>query len=153
MIRSCGRSDREPWCRLNKEFMSYEYEDENLWENPLEKGDPGEIFDAVMDSGQSPNRLYIIEEESEAVGFVNAVAFTSIWAHGEVLFIDDLFITERCRNRGYGGKALRELEDLVNKEGFRRVQLLAEDTNPGAVSFYEREEYRRQRINLFCKYL
>ena len=44
MIRRCRRSDRESWCRLNKEFMSYEYEDENLWENPLEKGDPGRDF-------------------------------------------------------------------------------------------------------------
>ncbi len=45
------------------------------------------------------------------------------------------------------------LEHKMKKEGFKRIQLMAEDTNPGAVSFYEKEEYLKQRIHFFCKYI
>ncbi len=153
MIRKCGLSDKDIWCELNKEFMRYEYKDENLWEDPLKKGDPGEIFESIIKKADSPNILFLIEEEDRPIGFLNTVSFISVWAHGDVLFIDDFFITERCRGKGYGKKALEELEHMIKKEGFQRVQLMAEDTNPGAVSFYEREKYVRQRIHLFCKYL
>ena len=41
----------------------------------------------------------------------------------------------------------------MQASGYLRIQLLAEDTNPGAVAFYQREQLARQQINLFCKYL
>lgn len=153
MIRKCNLSDKESWCRLNQEFMRYEYKEENLWEDPLKKGDPEEIFELMVRKSNSPNLLFLIEEENRPIGFLNTVSFTSVWAHGEVLFIDDFFITERYRGKGYGKKALEELENKMKQEGFKRIQLMAEDTNPGAVSFYEKEEYLKQRIHFFCKYI
>ncbi len=153
MIRRCTSSDKEIWCRLNKEFMSYEYEDENVWENPLLKGDPAEIFEAVIEDPHSHNILYLIEEDGEIIGFMNTAYFMSIWAHGNILFLDDFFITESQRGKGYGKKALHELEALLASDGYKRIQLMAEDTNPKAISFYEREDYSRQKINFFCKYL
>ncbi len=153
MIRRCVPSDKEKWRELNLAFMAYEYQDENVWQDPLEKGEPGEIFDEVLGDGHSPDLLFLIEEEGEVIGFLNTSYFTSVWAHGKVLFIDDFFILEEFRGKGYGKKALLELEDMMRAEGFRRFQLLAENTNPDAVRFYEREEYAKQKINFFCKYL
>ena len=43
-VRKCRSEDESIWVQLNREFMAYEYEDENVWESPLEKGDPAEIF-------------------------------------------------------------------------------------------------------------
>lgn len=153
MIRRCNSADKDIWCSLNKEFMSYEYQDENVWENPLSKGEPEEIFELILDNPDSHNLLYLIEEEGEIIGFMNTAYFMSIWAHGNILFLDDFFITEDKRGKGYGKKALSELENQLKYEGYKRIQLMAEDTNPKAVSFYEREGYSRQRINFFCKYL
>ncbi|HQC36248.1 MAG TPA: GNAT family N-acetyltransferase [Bacillota bacterium] len=153
MIRKCVLTDREIWRELNLKFMAYEYQDENVWEDPASKGDPGLVFDKIMAGEHSPTKLFLVEEEGKVIGFINAVSFTSIWAHGEVLFIDDFFILEEFRNNGYGRKALRELEDKMRLEGYKRFQLMAEDTNPGAVNFYEKENYSRQRLNFFCKYL
>lgn len=153
MIRRCILSDKEKWCELNLEFMAYEYEEENVWENPLKKGDPGDIFEEIIRDDKSPNILFFIEEGGDVVGFINTAYFTSVWAHGKVLFIDDFFILEKFRKKGYGKKALRELEGKMKMKGYKRFQLLAEDTNPGAVNFYERENYSKQKINFFCKYL
>ena len=38
MLRRCVFLDKEKWITLNLEFMAYEYEDENIWEDPLKKG-------------------------------------------------------------------------------------------------------------------
>ncbi|MDI9472447.1 MAG: GNAT family N-acetyltransferase [Tissierellia bacterium] len=152
MLRRCVLEDKEVWRQLNLEFMSYEYEDENVWENPIEKGDPGRIFEKIIEDEHSPNVLFLVEEEGEVIGFINAVSFLSIWAHGNVLFIDDFFIRDKFRGKGYGKKALKELENMMKGE-YARIQLMAEDTNPGAIRFYEKENYSSQRLHFFCKYL
>lgn len=153
MLRRCVFLDKEKWITLNLEFMACEYEDENSWEDPLKKGNPGDMFEEIIRDNKSPNILFFIEEEGEVIGFINAAYFISVWAHGKVLFIDDFFIIEEFRGKGYGKKALQELEDKMKVETYKRFQLLAEETNPKAVSFYERENYSKQKLNFFCKYL
>ncbi len=153
MVRRCVPSDKEKWCELNLKFMAYEYEEENVWEDPFKKGNPGDIFEEIIRDNKSPNILFFIEEGGKVIGFINTAYFTSVWAHGKVLFIDDFFILEEFMGKGFGKKALLELEDRMKAEGYKRFQLLAEDTNPKAVNFYERENYSKQKINFFCKYL
>ena len=152
-VRKCRSEDEGIWVELNREFMAYEYEEENVWESPLEKGDPAEIFRAVLSEPESANLLLMIENDGQPIGFMNTVIYYSIWAHGKVLFLDDFFIREPFRGRGCGRAALTELEAMMRTWCCLRIQLLAEDTNPGAVAFYQRERFARQQINLFCKYL
>lgn len=152
-VRKCRPEDEGIWAALNREFMAYEYEDENVWESPLEKGDPAEIFRAVLAEPNGATLLLMIERDGQPIGFMNTVVFYSVWAHGKVLFLDDFFIREPFRSKGYGRAALAALEAMMQTSGYLRIQLLAEDTNPGAVAFYQREQLARQQINLFCKYL
>ena len=153
MVRKCAPADEKIWVEMNKEFMAYEYEDENVWESPLDKGDPAEVFRWILAEPDGGNALFIVEDQGRPIGFMNTVIFHSVWAHGKVLFLDDFFIREPYRGMGYGRAALADLEKLIQSWGLLRVQLLAEDTNPGAVKFYQRESYGQQKINLFCKYL
>ncbi len=153
MVRKCTPADEKVWVEMNREFMAYEYEDENVWESPLDKGDPAEVFRWILAEPDGGNVLFIVEDQGQPIGFMNTVIFHSVWAHGRVLFLDDFFIRKPYRGKGYGRKALADLEKLIQSWGLLRVQLLAEDTNPGAVKFYQRESYGRQKINLFCKYL
>lgn len=153
MVRNCTLRDEQTWLKLNKEFIEFEYQEENVWENPLDKGDMSEVFRQILNNHNSANRLFMIEEAGRIIGFMNTAWFLSIWAHGKVLFLDDFFITKEFRGQGYGKKAIKELEVLIKSEGYVRLQLLAENTNPGAVRFYEREDYSKQIINFFCKYI
>lgn len=106
MIRRCVLGDKQKWCELNLKFMAYEYEDANVWENPIKKGDPGDIFEEIINDKKSPNLLFFVEEEGKVIGFINTAWFQSVWAHGKVLFIDDFFILEEFRGKGYGEKAI-----------------------------------------------
>ena len=153
MVRRCTPADERIWVEMNREFMAYEYEDENVWESPLDKGDPAEVFRRILSEPEGGSALFMVEDEGRPIGFMNTVIFYSVWAHGKVLFLDDFFIREPYRGKGYGRAALAELEKIIQGWGLLRVQLLAEDTNPKAVRFYQRVGYGRQGINLFCKYL
>ena len=92
-VRKCRPEDESVWVKLNREFMAYEYKDENVWESPLEKGDPAEIFHAILSEPDGANLLLMVENDGHPIGFMNTVVFFSIWAHGKVLFLDDFFIS------------------------------------------------------------
>lgn len=153
MIRRCELSDEKVWVKLNQEFMAYEYEGENAWENPLDSGDLGADFRSILEDPSSGTHLLLVIREEEPIGFMNILCFYSVWSHGQVFALDDFFITEKFRGKGYGRQALTELETYAKEQGIKRIQLLAENTNPGAVHFYEMLDYKRQEINLFVKYL
>ena len=77
----------------------------------------------------------------------------NIWSHGKVFFLDDFFIEESFRGRGYGEKALKSLQEYAKKGGIKRIQLMAENTNPKAIEFYKKHKFNEQEIHLFLKYL
>ena len=87
------------------------------------------------------------------VGFMNIQCFYSIWSHGKVFFLDDFFIEENFRRKGYGEKALKDLQKYAKKSGIKRIQLMAENTNPKAIEFYRKHKFNEQEIHLFLKYL
>lgn len=157
MIRLADKHDKENWIKLNYEFIDYEYEDENVWQDPKARGDIGEIFDCLMDESQTSNMTLMVdislENEIKSIGFMNIVCFYSVWAHGMVWFLDDFFITEEYRSRGLGSMAMKQLENMARQEGIIRIQLFSEKTNPRALAFYRKLGYDSQYIDFNCKYL
>jgi len=48
MIRKCTLEDKKDWVRLNKQFIEYEYKDENVWNSPLKFGNLEEDFELIL---------------------------------------------------------------------------------------------------------
>ena len=151
MIRKCTLEDKKDWVRLNKLFIEYEYKDENIWNSPLKFGNLEEDFELILND--TSTILFAIIEEEKMIGFMNIQCFYSIWSHGKVFFLDDFFIEESFRGRGYGEKALKSLQEYAKKGGIKRIQLMAENTNPKAIEFYRKHKFNEQEIHLFLKYL
>ena len=151
MIRKCTLEDKKDWIRLNKLFIEYEYKDENVWNSPLKFGNLEEDFELILND--TSTILFAIIEEEKIIGFMNIQCFYSIWSHGKVFFLDDFFIEESFRGRGYGEKALKSLQEYAKKGGIKRIQLMAENTNPKAIEFYRKHKFNEQEIHLFLKYL
>ena len=152
MIRRCELKDKEIWVELNKDFICYEYQNENAWNNPLNYGNLGEDFECILQKDFAALLFFVIENE-EIVGFMNVQQFYSVWSHGEVFLLDDFFISEKYRGKGYGSKALEDLEKYARSISVKRIELLAENTNPKAIEFYTKMNYKKQEVNLFLKYL
>ena len=151
MIRKCTLEDKKDWVRLNKQFIEYEYKDEKVWNSPLKFGNLEEDFELILND--TSTILFAIIEEEKMIGFMNIQCFYSIWSHGKVFFLDDFFIEESFRGRGYGEKALKSLQEYAKKGGIKRIQLMAENTNPKAIEFYRKHKFNEQEIHLFLKYL
>ena len=151
MIRKCTLEDKKDWVRLNKLFIEYEYKDENIWNSPLKFGNLEEDFELILND--TSTILFAIIEKEKMIGFMNIQYFYSIWSHGKVFFLDDFFIEESFRGRGYGEKALKSLQEYAKKGGIKRIQLMAENTNPKAIEFYRKHKFNEQEIHLFLKYL
>ena len=151
MIRKCTLEDKKDWVRLNKQFIEYEYKDENVWNSPLKFGNLEEDFELILND--TSTILFAIIEEEKMIGFMNIQCFYSIWSHGKVFFLDDFFIEENFRGKGYGEKALKDLQEYAKKIGIKRIQLMAENTNPKAIEFYKKHKFNEQEIHLFLKYL
>ncbi|CAM2394989.1 GNAT family N-acetyltransferase [Fusobacterium watanabei] len=151
MIRKCRLEDKKDWVRLNKQFIEYEYKDENVWNSPLKFGNLEEDFELILND--TSTILFAIIEEEKMIGFMNIQCFYSIWSHGKVFFLDDFFIEENFRRKGYGEKALKDLQKYAKKSGIKRIQLMAENTNPRAIEFYKKHKFNEQEIHLFLKYL
>ena len=151
MIRKCTLEDKKDWIRLNKLFIEYEYKDENIWNSPLKFGNLEEDFELILND--TSTILFAIIEEEKMIGFMNIQCFYSIWSHGKVFFLDDFFIEENFRRKGYGEKALKDLQKYAKKTGIKRIQLMAENTNPRAIEFYRKHKFNEQEIHLFLKYL
>ena len=151
MIRKCTLEDKKDWVRLNKLFIEYEYKDENIWNSPLKFGNLEEDFELILNN--TSTILFAIIEEEKMIGFMNIQCFYSIWSHGKVFFLDDFFIEENFRKKGYGEKALKDLQKYAKKSGIKRIQLMAENTNPRAIEFYRKHKFNEQEIHLFLKYL
>ena len=151
MIRKCTLEDKKDWIRLNKLFIEYEYKDENVWNSPLKFGNLEEDFELILND--TSTILFAIIEEEKMIGFMNIQCFYSIWSHGKVFFLDDFFIEENFRRKGYGEKALKDLQKYAKKTGIKRIQLMAENTNPRAIEFYRKHKFNEQEIHLFLKYL
>ena len=151
MIRKCTLEDKKDWVRLNKQFIEYEYKDENVWNSPLKFGNLEEDFELILND--TSTILFAIIEEEKMIGFMNIQCFYSVWSHGKVFFLDDFFIEENFRGKGYGEKALKDLQEYAKKIGLIRIQLMAENTNPKAIEFYKKHKFNEQEIHLFLKYL
>ena len=151
MIRKCTLEDKKDWVRLNKQFIEYEYKDENVWNSPLKFGNLEEDFELILND--TSTILFAIIEEEKMTGFMNIQCFYSVWSHGKVFFLDDFFIEENFRGKGYGEKALKDLQEYAKKIGIKRIQLMAENTNPKAIEFYKKHKFNEQEIHLFLKYL
>ena len=151
MIRKCTLEDKKDWVRLNKLFIEYEYKDENIWNSPLKFGNLEEDFELILND--TSTILFAIIEKEKMIGFMNIQCFYSIWSHGKVFFLDDFFIEESFRGRGYGEKALKSLQEYAKKGGIKRIQLMAENTNSKAIEFYRKHKFNEQEIHLFLKYL
>ena len=151
MIRKCTLEDKKDWVRLNKLFIEYEYKDENIWNSPLKFGNLEEDFELILND--TSTILFAIIEEEKMIGFMNIQCFYSVWSHGKVFFLDDFFIEENFRGKGYGEKALKDLQEYAKKIGIKRIQLMAENTNPKAIEFYKKHKFNEQEIHLFLKYL
>ena len=151
--RRCEEKDADLWVKLNREFIAFENQDDDLWNGIGQTSDQrfAQTFEEALASPELIS-LLLFEEDGEAAGFANVVTLFSVWSHGKALYLDDLFIREEHRGKGYGRKALEYIEAFAKEQGFKRIQFHSETTNPGAREFYTAIGYMPVEMYSYVKY-
>ena len=154
MLRTAEEKDKRSWIKLNREFMEFEIQDDNLW-NHIDKAkdeDLAEVFDEALNKPEHIT-IFMIEDEGETVGFANLMAIFSVWAEGLALIIDDLYISSAYQGKGLGRKTMEEIENYARGKGYKRLQFQSEETNPGAKAFYTKLGYKPSDMSFYVRYL
>lgn len=153
-LRLCDKYDEQIWIELNQEFMNYEIQDDNFWNNTQKNS--VEVFrNTFMDAlkNQDLIKLFLIEYENKIIGFANLMIIFSVWAHGKAIILDDLFIIEEYRGKGIGREALKYIELYAKEKGYNRLQFQSELTNHNAFKFYTKIGYSPTKMNFYVKFL
>lgn len=85
----------------------------------------------------------IAEDQEGMLGTCLTLLTYSTWRDARGLYVVDLFIDGRARNRGIGLKLLREAARRGRAKGARFIKLEVYHTNDGAARFYERLGFGR----------
>ena len=152
-IRLCRPGDEKDWIALNREFMDFEIQEDSPWNDTEKTSDDvfKNTFKAALQNSELIT-LLIFEESETPVGFANLMTIFSVWANGKALILDDLYIKEDHRGKGYGEEAMAFIESYARENGYKRLQFQSEPSNPGAKKFYESLGFTAADMCFYVKY-
>jgi [ribosomal protein S18]-alanine N-acetyltransferase len=102
--------------------------------------------ESMREFAEEKNAIVWVAEEvgGEMVGFV--IVHVEHIATGRRAYVVTLDVAAECRQRGLGGRLMREAEACAAAAGARWMQLHVFTGNAAAIRFYERLGYQRLRV-------
>ena len=82
------------------------------------------------------NELYFIYQSEKAIGY------TAVENHSDFLKLDKIYIHPSLQGKGYGGEAMKKIEEIATEAGLTRIQLRVNRENDSAISFYQNRDFR-----------
>lgn len=115
--------------------------DVNLWRKNLLVF----IHDAAL------GRIWMIELGAETAGYV-ILSFGFSFEHGgRDAFIDELFLKEKFRSKGYGRVIMKEVENKARLNEVKVLHLEVEKDNTAGIKLYRRGGFRSNERMLMSK--
>ena len=100
---------------------------------------------------ESLGRVFLIKEGEDLIGYAVLTLGFSLEFHGRDAFIDEIYLSEAFRGKGYGGRALEFLEEQCRELGVKALHLEVEGKNERAQRFYRESGFARQDSFLMTK--
>ena len=82
--------------------------------------------------------VFFGEENGEAVGYVMVYPAYSSYAGVPNLYLEDVFLREPVRGKGYGKRFMAFLARYVQENGYRHLCWSVRTWNTASIDFYER---------------
>ena len=102
---------------------------------------------------QAFGRAWLICDDSVAVGYVVLTFGYSLEYLGRDAFLDEFYLRESYRGRGWGRRALQFVEDQARAETVRTIHLEVVRENAHAREFYRRQGFIEHRHFLMSKWI
>ena len=89
--------------------------------------------------GSNPKfTCFVLEEENNIEGIALVYPRYSTWK-GEVLHLEDLIVSKKCRGKGLGTKLLDSVVNYGKEIGVKRISWEVLDWNEPAIEFYQKK--------------
>jgi GNAT superfamily N-acetyltransferase len=128
-------------------FMRGLYEFDHL---PFDEQATREALEKFL-SGEMPSRVWLIESNGEAIGYIVLTYGCSLEYGGKDAFLDEIYITENHRGQGAGRRALEFVEQVCRSERVEALHLAVEHENRRAQAIYLQFGFRRHERYLMTK--
>src|SRR5579863_2675948 len=96
-------------------------------------------------------RAWLICDEETPVGYVVLTLGYSLEFLGRDAFIDEFFLAESHRGRGWGRKTMEFVEDYARAHGVRAIHLEVVRSNHNALQFYGKLGFQDRQHHLMTK--
>jgi GNAT superfamily N-acetyltransferase len=94
--------------------------------------------------------FFVLEKNNQIAGIALYYYKYSTWK-GRCLFLEDLIVTEKERNNGYGKLLFDEVVKLAKKEKVKRLEWQVLDWNEPAIAFYKKHNASFDAEWINCK--
>lgn len=138
-------SDLEMLLELIQEYYKYDA-------HPF---DDDKIRTALVEllSDRSLGRVWLLQDNSEAIGYIVLTFGFSLESGGRDALLDELYIRERYRGQGIGRKVIQFLEEICQSLDIQVLNLEVERRNTFAQSFYRQVGFDDQDSYLMTKWM
>ncbi len=82
--------------------------------------------------------VFLADESDATVGYAMVLPTFSSYAGVPNLYLEDLFLRENCRGKGYGKAFMAHLARYVKQRGYRDLCWSVLDWNAPSIEFYDR---------------
>lgn len=95
---------------------------------------------------------HVVEEGGEIVGIAIWFVTYSTWTGRHGIWLEDLFVFDRHRGRGFGRALIASLAEVCVERGYSRLEWTVLDWNAPSIAFYRSlgalpmEEWTTQRL-------
>jgi ribosomal protein S18 acetylase RimI-like enzyme len=145
VLRLAVPNDLEALLDLMRQY--YAYDRHNFKSAAARKA----LHQLLADS--SFGRVWIICVKHAPVGYIVLTLGYSLEFHGRDAFIDEFFLQEEYRRKGWGKKILMQVETTAHKLGVQAIHLEVVRDNQAANGFYRKAGYRDRDHYLMTKSL
>jgi ribosomal protein S18 acetylase RimI-like enzyme len=96
---------------------------------------------------------WLIVDGSTAVGYVVLCFGYSLEWLGRDAFVDEFYLREQYRGRGWGTKVMGLLEDAARERGVRALHLEVIESNDAALHLYQKLGFREHKSIFLSKWI
>jgi len=132
VIRTAARADIPRVWELMRELARYERLEHIL------SNTPERLEQQLFDHRWPEVECRVAEFGGELVGYALFFGCYSSFRGQPVIWLEDLYVMERCRGEGVGRALMRELAGLARERGCARLSWDVLDWNQPSIDFYER---------------
>ncbi|HEY9606955.1 MAG TPA: GNAT family N-acetyltransferase [Allocoleopsis sp.] len=101
---------------------------------------------------ESLGRVWVIQDASDAIGYIVLTFAYSLEYRGRDAFIDEFYIRESHRRQGVGRKTIQFVEGVCPSLGIQALHIEVERNNTAAQRFYRKVEFEDQDSYLMTKW-